>query len=348
MYLASLNIDLLFKKVFSDPEIAKSFLEDFLGIVIAEIIILGVEHKITNDAVIVRFDYRCKINGEYVIIEMQQKYKKDVIKRFYLYHCVGTSLQLETLKPIVITRPNGETYKEKDYSGVEPVLTIVWMVDDTLNFEDDFIVFTTLPEAAKDFITDETLWLQPIETILAARSGVLKTLNKKTKNLDFFQKNKIILLFQDNIAKNIQTKAYSKWCILAKKSKNPNNVEADFEEFKNNKVMAEVIRRLETTQLEPYEFKYVSDIYQYENMLEETKREAQQEIELTRQEVALERQEAARQKERAERAERAEKESRLKAIQGFLMLGKDIPYIAGILELTIEETHTLAQQIPRK
>ncbi|MDZ7878114.1 MAG: hypothetical protein U5L45_10615 [Saprospiraceae bacterium] len=30
--------------------------------------------------------------------------------------------------------------------------------------------------------------------------------------------------------------------------------------------MAEVIRRLETTKLEPYEFNYVSDLYQYEIM----------------------------------------------------------------------------------
>jgi hypothetical protein len=340
MYVASLNIDLLFKKVFSDPEIAKSFLQDFLGIIITEIVVLGIEHKVTNDAVIVKFDYRCKINGEYVIIEMQQKYKKDVIKRFYLYHCVGTSLQLETLKPIVITRPNGETYKEKDYSGVEPVLTIVWMVDDTLNFEDDFVVFTTLPEGAKDFINDETLWSQPIETILGVRAEILKILNNKTKNLDFFQKNKIILLLQDNIAQNIHAKEYSKWCILAKKSKNKDNVESDFEELKKNKVMAEVLRRLETTKLEPYEFKYVSDIYQYENMLEQEKQEVlltQQEVLRTQQEVLRTQQEVVLQKEIV-----------LKAVHGFLMLGKDIPYIAGILDLSIEETHRLAQLIPHK
>jgi PD-(D/E)XK nuclease family transposase len=202
MYVASLNIDLLFKKVFSNPEIAKSFLQDFLGILITEIIVLNIEYKLSDDAVIVKFDYRCKINGEYVIIEMQQKYKKDVIKRFYLYHCLDTSLQLETLKPIEITRPNGETYKEKDYSGVEPVLTIIWMVDDTLGFEDDFIVFTTLPERAKDFIKDETLWSQSLETILAARAETLQILNNDTKGLGFLQKNKIIYAFQDNIVKN--------------------------------------------------------------------------------------------------------------------------------------------------
>jgi hypothetical protein len=362
MYVASLNIDLLFKKVFSDPEIAKSFLQDFLGIIITELVVLGIEHKLSDDAVIVKFDYRCKIDGKYVIIEMQQQYKKDVIKRFYLYHCLDTSLQLETLKPIVITRPNGEKYKEKDYSGVAPVLTLVWMVDDTLNFDDDFIVFTTLPERTKDFICDETLWSQPLETILAARAETLKILNNNTKDLDFLQKNKMICIFQGNIAKNMRDEPYGKWFELAKKSKNPNNKKSDFDELKKNKVMAEVIRRLEKKKLEPVEFKYVSDLYQYENMLVEkeqdviqskqeavkSKKEAvqsKQEAERARQEAVLQAKEAALQKERAEKAEKAGKENTLKSVRGFLMLGKDVPYIASILELPVEEIYSLVQQI---
>jgi hypothetical protein len=376
MYVASLNIDLLFKKVFSNPEIAKSFLQDFLGILITEIIVLNIEYKLSDDAVIVKFDYRCKINGEYVIIEMQQKYKKDVIKRFYLYHCLDTSLQLETLKPIEITRPNGETYKEKDYSGVEPVLTIIWMVDDTLGFEDDFIVFTTLPERTKDFIKDETLWSQSLETILAERAETLKILNNDTKGLGFLQENKIIYAFQDNIVKNRRNKPYGKWFELAKKSKNSKNKKSDFDEFKNDKVMVQVLRRLERTKLEPSEYKHVSDIYQYEYMLEEKKQEAvqaqqeavqlkqeavqskqeavqskqeaeraQQEAALQAKEAVLQAKEAALQKERAEKAEKAGKENTLKFVRGLLMLGKDVPYIASILELPVEEIYSLVQQI---
>jgi hypothetical protein len=341
MYVASLNIDLLFKKVFSDPKIAKSFLQDFLGIIITEITILNIEYKLSDDAVIVKFDYRCKINGEYVIIEMQQKYKKDVIKRFYLYHCLDTALQLETVKPIEITRPNGETYKEKDYSGVEPVLTIIWMVDDTLGFEDDFIVFTTLPERTKDFIHDEVLWSQPLETILATRAETLKILNNDTKGLSFLQKNKIIYAFQDNIVKNMRNKPYAKWFIFAKKSKNLNNIKSDFDEFKNDKVMVQVLRRLERKKLEPSEYKHVSDIYQYEHMLVEK----EQDVERAQQKVERAEQDAERQKERAEKAEKAGKENILKFVRGLLMLGKDVPYIASILELPVEEIYSLVQQI---
>jgi hypothetical protein len=202
MFVASLNLDLFFKKVFSNKRIAKKFLESLLGVIITEIKLLSIENKLTDDAVLVKFDFRCKIHGKYVVIEMQQKYKVDVVKRFYLYHTLGTALQLETLKSVTVTKPNGETYKEKNYSGIEPVITIIWMVDDMLGFDDDYVVFTTLPEAAKDFIDDDNLWEQPLEKILEARKKTLKILYNKTKGLDFFSQNRLIYVFQKNIVKN--------------------------------------------------------------------------------------------------------------------------------------------------
>jgi hypothetical protein len=141
MFVASLNLDLFFKKVFSNKLIAKKFLEDLLGVTITEIKLLAVENKLTDAAVVVKFDFRCKIHGQYAVIEMQQHYKIDVIKRFCLYHSVSMVLQLERLKPIIVTKPNGETYTEKNYSGLKPVVTVIWMVDDTLGFEEDFSHF---------------------------------------------------------------------------------------------------------------------------------------------------------------------------------------------------------------
>jgi ATPase subunit of ABC transporter with duplicated ATPase domains len=182
----------------------------------------------------------------------------------------------------------------------------------------------------------------------------------------------MIYSFQDNIVKNKPNKPYAKWFELAKKSKNRTNKKSDFDELKKNKVMAEVLRRLEKTKLEPYEFKYVSDLYQYEIMLEETKREAKQDAvrahqDAVRQTERAERAEKAKkeekeraeraekavkaEKERAERAEKAvkaEKENTLKSVRGFLMLGKDVPDIAGILDLPIEEIYSLVQQIQKK
>ena len=97
MYLSPLNYDRYFKKVFSDINIAKAFLMDFLDVEIETIEPLSSTHKLTDNATNVAFDFRCKIDGQYVIIDMQQWYKTDVVKRFYVYHAANSVLQLETL-----------------------------------------------------------------------------------------------------------------------------------------------------------------------------------------------------------------------------------------------------------
>ena len=143
------------------------------------------------------------------------------------------------------------------------------------------------------------------------------------------QENKLIYLFQPNIVKNKIVKRYTKWCVFGKKSKNPNNVKSDFEEFKNDKVMTEVIRRLEKDELEPFEFDYAHHMALHEQVWEE------------------QREQAAKEKEQAAKQAAKEREIMLfKAVHGFMALGKDIPYIAGILGLSIEETDSLAQQKP--
>ncbi len=58
------------------------------------------QHRMTDDAAIVEFDFRCKIKDAYVIIDMQQWYKPDIVQRFYLYHALNSGLQLETPRGI--------------------------------------------------------------------------------------------------------------------------------------------------------------------------------------------------------------------------------------------------------
>ena len=58
MFLAPLNYDRYFKKVFSDIEIAKKFLEDFLDVSIETIAPLSKDYKITDTASGVEFDFR--------------------------------------------------------------------------------------------------------------------------------------------------------------------------------------------------------------------------------------------------------------------------------------------------
>ncbi len=57
MYLAPLNYDRYFKKVFGDVKIAKRFLEDFFDVTIESIELLTNEHKITDAAVLFSRNY---------------------------------------------------------------------------------------------------------------------------------------------------------------------------------------------------------------------------------------------------------------------------------------------------
>jgi hypothetical protein len=335
MYVAPLNYDLFFKKVFSNKHIAKRFLEDLLNVTIKDIKLLSVENKITDASVVVKFDFRCKIKGKYVVIEMQQSYKTDVVKRFYMYHSVSTALQLETLKPRIQTKQNGETYTEKNYSELDPVITLIWMVDDMLGFEDDFIAYTTLPEAAKDFILNEKLWGQSLKNILAERKNIVKTLENNTKGLGFLTESRIIFVFQRNIIKNQKMDLpYFKWFDVANISRNLNNTEKDFANYKNDKDMAEVINRIRKDKLTPDEFHYVSDIYLYEIHNQELKEK------LAKQEKHAKKNMIKAEQEKI-KAEQNAKIILVKFAKHLFEQGKTISAIADELNVSIDETNEL-------
>jgi Helicobacter pylori protein of unknown function (DUF874) len=370
MFVASLNLDLFFKKVFSNKRVAKKFLEDLLGVKITEIELLTVDNKLTDDSVFVKFDFRCKIEGQYVVIEMQQRYKVDVIKRFYMYHAVSTTLQLETLKPITLRKPNGETYTEKNYSGLEPVITLIWMVDDMLGFEEDFIVYSTLPEVARDFITDAKLWQKPLDDILEERKQMLHILGNKTKGLDFLAQNRLIYIFQKNIVKNKRIDLpYYKWFDFASMSRNPNNKEEDFIQYIKDKDMAELINRLRKDKLSPDEFKYVSDYPKHELYWERLRQDHEAELERRtkletaqrlkteqeKQRAEQEKQRAEQEKQRAEQEkQRAEQEKQradllqnalLKSIKILLQQGGTIHTISEELDISVEEISKMITKI---
>jgi hypothetical protein len=357
MYVAPLNLDLFFKKVFSNKRVAKRFLEDLLNVTITDIKFLSVENKITDASVTVKFDFRCKIYGKYVVIEMQQNYKIDVVKRFYLYHTVSTALQLETLKPRTLTKLNGETYSEKNYSELEPVITLIWMVDDMLGFEEDFVAYSTLPEVAKSFILNEKLWEQPLENIIVERKKIVETVENKTKGLDFLSQNRIIYVFQKNIVKNRRVDLpYFKWFDVANMSRNPNNTEEDFSNYKNDKDMAEVINRIRKDKLPPEEFNYVSDLYMYEIYNQELREalEKNHKAALAREkkhskQAEQEKNKAEQEKIKAEqekiKAEQKAKLLQLKLAKSLLSQGQTISMIAEVLDLSIEETNELVKYI---
>lgn len=247
MYLAPLNYDRYFKKVFSDERIAKRFLEDFLGVTIVFLESLPQQHRVTDDAGMVEFDFRCQIDDAYIIIDMQQWYKPDLVQRFYLYHALNSGLQLEQLpkERFIIDRLTRKLKKVRDYRSLEPVLTLIWLVDDTLRFKENYVAYIMTPELVLELLRNERLWHNPeIRELLAERERVLEVAMNHTKDLDFLRQNRLIFLLQKNIVQHLEGLPYERWFQFAEKSRNRNNEAADFEEFEEDEIFEEMMRRL--------------------------------------------------------------------------------------------------------
>jgi hypothetical protein len=264
MFLAPLNYDRYFSKVFSDERISKSFLQDFLEAEIKEFEILKGKHRVTDNASLVEFDFRCQIENAFVILDMQQWYKRDVVRRFYLYHALNTGLQLEKLPRKRIIYDYSFQFQKpkkiKDYQALHPVLTLVWMVDDVLGFKDDYAAYTMTPELVMDFIKNEKLWHKPeIIEILSERVRVLEVLDNQSKELDFLLKNRLIFMLQKNIVQNKTDAKYRRWFEFAQKTKNPDNTEEDFREYMDDEIFFEIIKRINKQELNEDDFQYIED-----------------------------------------------------------------------------------------
>jgi len=270
MYLAPLNYDRYFKKVFSEPKIAKRFLEDFFDIVIDEIELLPTKHKITDNASVVEFDFRCKIKDNFVIIDMQQWYKTDIVKRFYMYHSMNTVLQLEKIPDKNIDLGDSKKKETKDYNEIIPVITLIWFADDNLNFTVDFVSYVLTDEMVIDFLRNKNLWKEEnfIE-LMNVREKCLEVINNKTKKLDFLQQNKLIYAFQPNIVDNKKFSKYLQWFVFAEKTKNEDNEKSWFEEYKNDDIFKEIINRISTENFVQSDWDYITE---QEDFTEKVKR----------------------------------------------------------------------------
>ena len=271
MFLAPLNYDRFFKKIFSDKRIAKRFLEDFFEVTIEEIELVSLDHKLTNEANLVKFDFRCKIDGEYIIIDMQQWYKQDIVQRFYLYHTANTVLQLEGLPTLQPTKEK----KVKDYANLLPVKTLIWLVHDTLGMKSDFSTHQMLPSEFLELVEEDTLWQKDGQAqLLKKRKEILRLLENQSKNLPFLRSNQLIFAFQKNIVRNKKLKPYVQWFEFAEKTSDEHNTEADFKEYDQNAVFGEIIRKLSHKSLDNNDLTYLEYHRLYEGQKDIWRRDA--------------------------------------------------------------------------
>jgi hypothetical protein len=353
MYLAPLNYDRFFQRVFSNPVIAKRFFEDVLNVVITDFEILPRKNKITDDAAFVEFDFRCRINGKYYILDMQQWYKTDVVKRFYLYFCNNTSLQLETMKPVHIPLPNDFVYKTKNYGLLEPTITLVWMADDTLGFTEDFVAYSIFPENLNDFMQNDALWATKTkEELLEIRKKVLNIANNTHKSLDFLPENRLIFMFQPNIFRNKIISPYFPWFEFAVKTKNKKNVRSDFKKYFNDPIFSTMIEQLKTTVLKEDDFQYITDWESHyiglanynEKIRDEALRDARAEQEQLREQLRAQLREQAR-IELEQAVQKAKAEEKKHTVRNMRLKGFSAEQIADIADIAITDVLAFFKEI---
>ena len=264
-YLAPLNYDLFFKKIFSDINISKKFLEDFLDTKIEKIKFLNYKKKLTDKSRAVEFDYYCEIDGKSVIIEMQQWYKMDIVKRFYIYHCINTGLQLEDMNFKSIKTTEEQERKIRNYNELQPVITLVWMVDDKLGFTDDIVKYALTPDTVTKFIENKVLWKNPdIQQIIQERKQALIQLQNNSKGLGFLRKNKLFFSFQKNIIKNNNNKlSYFRWFDFASKTLKEDNKKSDFAQYEKDKLFSKMIHSLKSEDLSDEEIVYIDNYKEF-------------------------------------------------------------------------------------
>ncbi len=336
MYLAPLNYDRFFKKVFSNLDIARRFLEDFLDIKIEKLEFLPDKHSITNDAQIVEFDFHCTTANERFIIEMQQWYKHDIVQRFYVYHALGAALQLEDMPKKIIPLPEGKTKKIKDYGELLPTITIIWMVHDTLNFTDDYISYILTPEYITTFLQDSEQWTsENCQMILEKRNEMHNLLINTKNNIDFLKKNKLIYAFQKNIVQNGKLSKYYNWFEFAQKTLDKVADRFAYDKYRKDKIFCEMIRRLKTGLEEDDSMEYIKTYEEYQEGVERYNRG------IERKQRENHEKELSEAKAREEEERRQKEKVKQKLAQKMIKYGEPIEDIIKETGLTEEEIKKL-------
>ena len=76
------------------------------------------------------------------------------------------------------------------------------MVDDSLQFKDNFVGYTTAPEYSLEFINNQALWdKKNVAELVKERNMIYAAMQNTHKDLNFLHQNRLIFMFQNNIVK---------------------------------------------------------------------------------------------------------------------------------------------------
>jgi hypothetical protein len=161
---------------------------------------------------------------------------------------------------------------------------------------------------------------------------------------------------------------YFKWFEFAQKTKNRNNVAADFKKYSNDPILVKVMEKLKTNVLPTDDFQYITDfeahaigVKNYNDMIlreglkEERQRityfyedkiqRAEQEKQRAEQRVEQEKQRAEQEKQRAEQERQLNLTKQLHLVEKCLKRGDSLEAIESFLEIDRETLNACIEQL---
>jgi hypothetical protein len=145
------------------------------------------------------------------------------------------------------------------------------MVTDKLGYDEDSVTYTLTPEPVREFLRSK-LWAKPaLKELQVERKRLLQFLDNDEKGMSFLSENRLIFMFQKNIAREIEPsqngeeaqaqkpKAFKKWFQFAELSLNTENTKGEFTKFYSDPVLSAVMRYLEKESLSEEDMRYITE-----------------------------------------------------------------------------------------
>jgi hypothetical protein len=203
------------------------------------------------------------------------------------------------------------------------------------------------------FIKNDVLW-KSMDTVelLAHREKILEVLNNDTKNLNFLSKNRLIFALQPNIVKNHKDgkseilERFVPWFNFAEKTRNKNNKAEDFESFKNEPIIMEVIDLLKTTNISEDDIQYITDYDDYEKGVAVFKEMILEEGRVNWIRAEKEKIQVEQEKIQVEQEKKQIEKALLNSIEKCLKRGDSLVEIADFFDVDVETMKTYIKMIP--
>ncbi len=253
MYLAPLNYDRFFRKVFSDANIARRFFEDFLDVKISKLNILPSQYSMIDETPIVELNFFCLIKSAPLVVKLHQWSQSDVEQLFCTYNPLAPNM-----------------HESINHDGKKlPTISIIWLVH-AKPFDDDYMKYGFASENLMSLFLDDELWKpENFKKLLKMRNELTNRSINKPINEKRLGSKRLIYVSQQNVIRNKKSSKYYNWFEFAQKTLEKVADKSAYDKYRKDKIFCEVINYLESSLKESDCMEYIKNYEKHQKNTED-------------------------------------------------------------------------------